>query len=165
MSRNLLKSKHSQSQVIATVILILLCITAVAIIAGFVIPMVKEKIKESDCFDTVGLLEIDTEDGYCCYDDSAVRVSVMRKNKDAEIDGFLIAIHGDGDSKSFEIKNGEISGVKMLDGTKDIEIPGKSEKKTYDIEFTGTPEKAIIAPILNGVTCDVTDEAEVVEGC
>ncbi len=51
-NRNLLKSRRSQAELITTVLLILVSIAAVVLVSGFVINMVRDYLKPTDCFKT-----------------------------------------------------------------------------------------------------------------
>ena len=62
-----MKTKKGLSPVITTILLILLSVTAVIIIAGVIIPFVKDSLcGEKECFEASDQLTIDTENGYAC---------------------------------------------------------------------------------------------------
>lgn len=153
-SSRLKKSKKGLSQVIATILLILLSVAAVAILAAAIIPFVRESLSGGkECFEAVGLLEIDTEKGYTCYDSGEKEVKVMIKKaaKDVELRGIKIAIFDGTTGKTHDIET---------------DLPGKGEERTYTIDANELDriESVEIAPIMeSGKTCDATDKAEIEE--
>jgi len=58
-------SKRSQSQIITTILLILIGVIAAGIIMSFIIPFIKDKLQGGDCLDVVNKIEISS--GYTCY--------------------------------------------------------------------------------------------------
>ena len=155
--------KKSQSQVISTILLILLSITAVSIIAGVIIPMVRDYASDR-CFETIGVLEIDRSSEYTCYDKNNEKgegktfVAVKRASKNVEIEGFALSVSGETDSKVFSIKEGEeIDEVKMFDGNT-LKIPERGGMKTYVIDVEFEVKGVKIAPISNGKLCENYEE-------
>ncbi|MEN9625911.1 MAG: hypothetical protein RL557_239, partial [archaeon] len=59
---------RAQSEVITTVLLVLLGIVAVIIIISFVIPFIRNQIAGSDCFEVNGKVSISNNYKYTCYD-------------------------------------------------------------------------------------------------
>lgn len=166
------KLKKGLSPVIATILLILLSVTAISIIARAIIPFVRESLGEGkECFELLGGLKIDTEGGYACYYDktplpgSEKIVNITIHQGDVEIKGFKISIIGEGDSRVFDIEEGSVPYISMLNGSAVLELPGKGGRKTYSIDTDLTDvKKAVVAPVTkNGKLCKETDEAELTE--
>ncbi len=163
-----IEAKRGLSPVITTILLILLSVAAVIIIAGVIIPFVRDTTKEGkECFDAMDQLSINTESGYTCYynngSNNIANITIKRGTKETALIGFIIAVSGGGNSKTFEIKEGKVEGVRMIDGTEDIKIPGKGEERTYSIT-TDLPrvDYAEAAPIMeDGKMCNPTDKAEI----
>jgi flagellin-like protein len=164
-------NKKAISPVITTILLILVAIAAVGVVAGFIIPFVRENLR-SECFDAVDQIEIDTASKYTCYymeDGHAIlNVSVKRGAKPLGIERFMITVFGEGESDTFDVKEGlllpeELGRVRMLDGSEIIEIPKVREMKTYSLnttlsEITSTE----IAPVVSGnVQCDAADRKNI----
>ncbi len=167
--KNKIIEKRGISPIITTVLLIMVSIVAVLIVAGFIIPFIRDSLGESkDCFDVVDQLEINTGSGYTCYYNESstnmiANLTVKRGTKEVDINGFVLAVSGGGSSKTFEIKEGVVLGVKMLSGSSNIEIPEKGEEMTYSINTT-LPEVryAEIAPIMkSGKICRSLGKAEI----
>ena len=163
-----MKTKKGLSPVITTILLILLSVTAVIIIAGVIIPFVKDSLYgEKECFEASDQLTIDTENGYACnttdINGNRVDITIKRGQKEVEITGIKISISGGGKTKPYDVMGS--SDVTMFDDS-DKEIPGTGEALTYSIktdliEF----ESAEVYPVTAcGKTCDMTDRAEI-ESC
>ena len=97
-----MENKRGQSQIVSTVLLILLVIAAAAIIFGFVIPFVKDKLASGDCLDVAGKVEIGSS--HTCYDGSDMQVQVEIKDIKGLIEGFTIELGG-ASTESYKIKN------------------------------------------------------------
>jgi len=161
------------SPVISTILLILLAVTSIVIIAGVLVPFIRNMLAESKvCFEAVNQLEIDTASGYTCYsvdanNDIDVKITIKRGSGEMNLDRFKIFISAGGSGKSFDIKTGE-TGVKMLSGSSTIEIPDAGEEKTYSIETElalGNGEVyAEVYPVMSsGKTCDAADKVNLEE--
>lgn len=174
--RYLPNCKHSQSQVIATILLILIVISAITIILGFVLPFVKETLERGDCFKVANEIEILNNPSYTCYEsisegDNKMRVQIhMGDDEDRIIDGFLIKLKSDS-SKSYKITTEEVSEEISVygDETADVLIPDKNEERTYvitDSEISEKPSSISIYTMLkNGEICDVSDPLVFIEDC
>jgi len=148
-------SKKAVSEVIASVLLILVVIAAAGVIYGFVMPLIKTNIEESQkCSSAV--LEIDTESGYTCYDpyENEVSVEIKRSEKDVEITGIQLQVYSAGKSTSATIRNGTVvDGIREYSQTaygKNLTIPKKNEANTYVIDLSkiGTPETVAVASLI-----------------
>jgi hypothetical protein len=160
----MIKTKKGVSPVIATILLVVVSIAAIAIIAGIIIPFVRDSLDDSKkCFEIRDYVTIDSGSAYTCYQNDSgdyfINISVKRGVKETNIEGFMIAISGGGSSETFEIKNGTSDQrIKMLDGTSNLVIPTRGGTRTYSLNTsTNLPEigYAEISPILGGGgTCD-----------
>ncbi|MBM3247765.1 hypothetical protein FJZ17_04485 [Candidatus Pacearchaeota archaeon] len=174
--------KRAQSEIITTILIILVGIAAVAILSAFILNMVRTNLKGTECFKTLGELEINLENGWTFYHnpssgDKLVYVNVERGTKDLDLVGFNIA-YGDGSEfKSVTLKNNEattdVKFVKGFSGTSlllenTIVLPAPGESKTYRItsSIANPVTKVIIAPIIGGGSvegsvCKQVDEKEI----
>ena len=167
-------TKKGVSPIIATILLILISIVAVATIVAFVVPFVKNYLDDSkECFNIPEQISIKDSSKYTCFNnvDNKIGVGVIRSSEDVEIGGFKISIQGTdaaGDLQSvvFEIKDGEsTTDVSMLTTPGVLSVPGKGEERTYVVSLGGslikTPERILVAPIsAKGKQCSVADEVE-----
>ena len=158
-NRKMLNSKRSQSQIVGTVLLILLTIGSVVVVIGFVVPFVRDQLSGTECLDLVEQIRIENNPTYTCYDDStegseAMRVQIYRGDSQNLSKSFKISISYSGSSKSIEIPT-DTSDFSMYGGGTS-EIPGINEKRTYAITGVDSlPESISVFPILEGgKTCD-----------
>jgi len=163
-----INSKRSQSEIVSSVLLILLVIVAAMLIFSFVIPFVKGLLR-LDCSDVAGKVEISS--GYTCYDDAKnitlVQVHVLEIRK--LIDGVAIELGG-ASTDNFKITNGTSfpGAVSMCNGNTILEIPpSDNTERTYVINSTSRPNVIRVYPILKGDSkvCDVSDTVIEIGDC
>ncbi|MBI5803849.1 type IV pilin N-terminal domain-containing protein [Candidatus Pacearchaeota archaeon] len=175
-SSNKIKKK-ALSSVVATILLVMLTIIAVAIIAGFIIPFVSDSLNEgTECVDYTNYFIFEDEFGYNCYSQVdgenfyaiSVGVSSAKSESEEKIKGFKLAFQKTGGSEVADVlegepTSGELGGIRMLDSAKPIiEIPKGREVRTYVYRTTETFESVGISPILkSGRLCDQTDKIRV----
>ena len=148
----LLKSRHAQSQVISTVILILLVISAGAIIFAFAIPFIQKSLSGGDCIEIVGKVEIKSSYEYTCYDSTSENMSLQIQIEDISdlLEGFSIRFGG-ASSKTIEITNeSHANNETFMHGDDAFSLPGDNEARTYLIPSPDRPESVDILPILKG---------------
>lgn len=169
-------NKKAVSPVITTILLILVAMAAVGIIAGFVIPFIRENLR-GDCFQAIEQIEIDAGSKYTCYrtiagedgtlgtadDYFLLTVSVKRGAKPLGIESFKITVFGGGSSNSFDIREPStpesVAGkVAMLGGGQILEVPKVGEMRTYQFNIT-LPEitSAELYPVVGGRQCNEAD--------
>ena len=159
-----LKNLKSQSEIISSVLLILLVVIATMLIFAFVIPFVKKQISSGDCLDVAGKVEISS--GYTCYNGSAMQVQVHVLNIRSLIEGVSIELGG-ASTNNFKITNdATISGVSMCNGSQTLEVPpADNTERTYVIT-ADKPNVVRIYPILKGgKVCDASDTITEIEDC
>jgi flagellin-like protein len=148
-----MSSRKGISEVISTLLIIMLTIVAVYILAAFLIPFLKDKMKQKECFDAMDKLTIE-EGKYTCYNSTNTLVMVKLAGG-FEIGGFVIALSKNGESKRYEIKNGASfpGNVTMYDGSVTLGIPGAARLSNTYI-FNGVDDFIEVMPILpDGRTC------------
>ncbi len=141
---------------IATVLILLLTISAVGILIAFVIPFVKDNLEEGGkCSDVFGGLEIVVGEGKSCYSEEAgnkfSNVSVRRENID--IDGIYLVFENPG-SESFEIsESGSLPA--------DVTIPADSDNlpskgggiRTYKFDNDEVYTEVGVGAMVDGKRC------------
>lgn len=161
----ILASRKGVSAVIATVLLIVLTIAAVAIIAGVVIPFVKTQLdKSKKCFEAIDQISIEQGE-FTCYNSTNTKIMIRRgTNAEFELKGLIVSlVKSDASSEVYKIYNNiSIQGVKMYSGSFDLEIPQEGGAETY--VFPVSSSYASVAPILsNDETCK--EISENIEAC
>lgn len=125
-TRKINLQRKAQTEVIVTVLLVLIALAAVAVVSTFIIKLVKENLGGTDCFKTIDQFEVmSAENGATCYSASAgkVYVTIERKQETAfNLTGFSVNIGDERNSKAFKL-------------TEDLPEPG--EKRTFEIDVSG----------------------------
>ncbi len=157
------KNKKSQSEVITTVLLILVGIAAVAVVSTFVINMVRNNLQGTECFDAVGQLEINVDGGYTFYNYSSklLYVNVVRAEKDFNLTGLVFIVGSDIEKKPITIHDGINSGVYPAANLPNplaptaVSLPVASQTYTYVLDMNtlystlmGNITRVSIAPII-----------------
>jgi flagellin-like protein len=160
--------KKSQSELITTVLLILISIAAVVLVSSYVMNIIKNNLKNTDCFQTTGQLEINMDNTYYKTSDTNFYFSIERGTKEFNLSGIAVSYGNSYTTKTVKIIAGETSTEVYYydnDGTWKntlMKIPQAGEKRAYKISSTSAVTKLSIAPIMiKGTTCDKTDEADV----
>jgi len=162
-----IKSKTAQSQVVGTILLVLITVVAAGLIMAFVIPFVKNKLPEENqnCLDVISKVQISS--GYTCYNSDSRVQSVQIHIDDIRnsIKGFSVELGG-ASSKAVKILEDDYSGVSMYDGG-NFELPNNTEERTYNISsITTKPTYIAVYPILkNNKLCEASDTIRDVEDC
>ena len=160
------KSKRSQSQIVGTVLLILITVIAAGLIMAFVIPFIKNKLpdKDQNCLDIVSKVKISS--GYTCYNSVTGVQSVQIHIDDVRdsIKGFTIELGGPS-SKAVKALEDDNSGVVMYGGEV-FELPNNAEERTYNISINPIPTYIAVYPVLkNNKLCEASDTVRDVENC
>lgn len=152
------KNIQAQSEIISTVLLILLSIAAAGIIIAFAVPFVQNQISGSDCVNVVNSVEISNNVQYTCYDNLAKNMSVQIHMGDNQnkTKGFSITL-GSASTKNYQITNTLPAGVYLFGG--DSILPSANTERTYVItNITTMPDSVSVYSILtNGKICDASD--------
>ncbi len=174
------RNKRALSPVIATVLLLLLTVSAAIIIAGVVLPFIRGNLdKSTECVDYRSYFtfeeKFEFEDDsfrYNCYQgDNLYGASIRAEGNEElseDIGGFkLVFIQKLGDSVSVEVKSGElVSDIRMLDAVKtELEVPKSGEVKTYVYDSGGKIyDKIEVYPLLkSGRICQISDEIALIK--
>ena len=174
-------NKCGVSPVVAIVLILMLTVAAIAIVAGFVIPFIRNQLqKGTECIDYMDYFTFEEsfELGgekykYNCYTSVGADIlngASVRTSSDESlmegIKGFKLIFLGTGASKSVDIIDGEVvSGVKMLGiAGENLELPGAGELRTYVYTSSEVFQKMEIYPILkNDRVCEMNDEIRLIQ--
>lgn len=168
-----MKNKKGLSSVIATVLIILLVVSSVAIVWAFIKNFVDNQTKGTQsCFDIESSEMVTINNYYTCYNSTAGEVQFSIDIKDAEIDSLVISILVGGSSKSFTLNNTAVgfSNLKPYKGNygDDVKLPGKNEGLTYVASGFDIGSKADwikIIPTIDDEQCGASDETLKVDSC
>jgi FlaG/FlaF family flagellin (archaellin) len=167
--------KKGISEVIATVFIIMLTVIAVAVIAAFVVPFVKNSLQKStECFEYTGYFSLDSSSGLNCwmqnetsYLHGAYIKTLAGKNISEGLEGFVLVFYSlGGEAKTMTVKPGPSSGELWIlnKAGQDINIPNSGEAKTYIYNSTAKFDSVEVHPVLkSGRICAEKDSIELVK--
>ena len=164
-------NRKGLSEVIATLLIILLSVALIALAAQFIIPFVKNNLnKSTECLnykDSLKFKENLGDSRYNCYTNSSIGFSVQTDaslENLSELAGFDLVLVAEGNSKKLSVRNGaaKSSELRMLNQTlTTIQVPLSGEVRTY------VHEKQIgedqfnsmeLYPVLSsGRACDISE--------
>ncbi|MDO8508456.1 MAG: hypothetical protein Q7S27_02105 [Nanoarchaeota archaeon] len=175
--------KRGMSTVIASVLLILLTISAVAIIANFIIPFTEDSLESTECFEFREHFLFDEDFDYNCYDTAngkyILSVKVRPENSSSEkVAGISFRLTSKTSGTSATAFEGDVAAgegdstkvIGILDrqiGIGTIVIPkptGRYSAITYNYTSTEAYEKAEVYPVLeDGRICEASDAIQITE--
>jgi len=183
MINKILKNKKALSTVVATVVIIMLTVAAVAIVWTFVKGMVdRNKNQVESCFNVEAGEKVSLEGLYTCYEDTNnpddgdfEQVQVSLNIADVEVEAVVISIMAGGSTKTVTLTNTDTAyeDVAYFNGpggfNYPLSLPDKKSGRTYVIagfaEGLDKVDWIKIAPIVNGNQCGVTDQINDVANC
>lgn len=169
------RNRRGLSEVIATMLIVLLSVAMIAVIAKFVVPFVKNSLnKSSECLkyrESYKFQEVFYSDNaelrYNCYTDSLVGFSIKgdaSMENESELSGFDLVLFEEGSSKKISVRQGltKTSELRMLNQNQNnIQIPLRGEVRTYVHEKqTGEGQYSYmeVYPVLSsGRVCEASD--------
>jgi len=157
-------NQRAQSQIISTVLLILLVIVGIAIISSFAVNFIRDKLSGEDCLEVFDKVKIGAK--YTCYDSGSMRVQIQIGDINTTISGFKVELGG-ADSRTVTIVEGGTE-VSMYDDTTypAVVLPGNNEARTYVIEGVSKPDSISVYPVLSdGKVCEATDILNIIADC
>lgn len=157
-----MKNKSGLSEIVATVIIIVLSIAAISIIWSMTSKFITEKTEGTGSCFKVGFAEkVGFNGDYTCYDSANDEVQFSIYIADVDIQKAVVTISAGGSSKSFEIENIETSIASLYNypnRSANIKLPAQNAGLTYIATgINEVPEWIKIAPYMEDKQCDVTD--------
>ncbi len=144
-------NKKGVDAIVATVLIIMITVAAVAIIWAFVLPMIKDSTVSSTQETTK--LSIETSGGYTTWDDvnKIARVQVKRGNDNVNLTGLDFNFV----SKGVSINKNKTN------------VPQPNQIKVYEFDLKGElntrPEKVTVAPITSSGVSDVVSQSDAIQ--
>ncbi len=156
------------SQVVTTVLLILLSVAAIAIVWGIVNSFVENKLEgASSCLDVLDQIELNND--WTCYNTSSNKTLISINRGDAEMTSVLVSVSLGTSSTVFRILNESslVENVReYLAEYLNISLPSKEGGKTYVLSgINQIPEQIIISVQSGKKQCGVSDFVESVYPC
>lgn len=138
-----LRDRKGISPIVATIAMVLLTIAAAGFIAGFVVPLVKERLNHgTECVGVEDYFKFYDGFDYGCYQKNgaeyiyfiSVQAGSIADEKTSELAGMKFLFLAEGESKAVELKEGQLKtpDFRMLDSSKDVlVIPSQGDVRTY----------------------------------
>lgn len=128
-------NKKTQSEIIVTVLLIIIAIGAMAVLSGFVLNLVKDKMKSGECVKTLGSLSINFEEDKTYFDKNSNKVflSIEREKDEYNLSGIAVTVGDESISKTYFINPNNPDSAVKLDGKEVLKLPRLFEIYTYSI--------------------------------
>ena len=162
------KNKLGLSQVVSTILLILLTLAAVAAAASIITNFVRSGLDNaSACKDVLDQVKLNPD--YTCYDlnNNTLIFSVLRS--DFSMDSLLVAVAGETTSRTFYLTGTSQNIVGLVNyktKTTGVTFPDKEAGKTYCLyNLSETPTSLELSPKISGVQCSVTDSMKNIPPC
>jgi hypothetical protein len=157
-------NRKAQSQIVGTVVLLLIVMSVGVILIAVIVPFVEERLAGTGCFDVTNQIELLNNPKYTCFNSSVNEIKLQVHFGDVDnktIKGLMI-VTGGADSDSFRIEDGKEQENKEVRNIgksymHPIEFPGKNTERTFIIKST-YPDNIKIHAILEGdKTCEQSD--------
>ena len=166
-----MKQKRAQTEVITTVLLILVGIAAVVILSAFVVNLVKDNLKGTDCFQVVGQMTVKTDSSYFNSTSNAIVVVIERGSKDFNLTGISLVVGNSDQTKKIRIVAGNNIQNYILNSSfnpfvGNVTLPQSGESSIYRINVSSFNFNSInrvsVSPIINNnLECDKSDEQQI----
>jgi len=170
--------KRGLSPVVATIAIVMITVAAAGFIAGIVVPLVRDRLREStECIGYEDFFKFYEEFDYNCYhiiDDGIQNYTLIALSVEADtvsdemvenLGGMRLAFLGGGDSISVDIVNDsdaspEKGKIRMLKANElKLALPEIGGVKTYVYNATGFYDSVEVYPFLkSGRQCSETDK-------
>lgn len=161
------KSKRGLSQIISTVILIVLTLAIVAGVWTAVSNYVHSSLNHaSSCNNIAGKVSLDPD--YTCYDSISNVTLVSISRGLFSLDSLQVVVSNATSSKSFSLYNStkQISYVTNYpDNTSGVTMPANESGQTFCIYGFKNSTEVDVAPKVNGNQCDATDSISDIPIC
>ena len=153
-----MNNKKGVSTIVTVVLLILVSITAVALIAAFVVPFIKGSLTESnECYGMLGKIDMVAGNNTCLdTTTNTVKVSIKKGFVDkTTVKSLAVVLAGSGKSKRYDLTSGvSATDIKELSGNYNtaLTLPKDGETSTYVFNVAGmgiTVTSAEVSPILS----------------
>ena len=160
------------STVVATVLILLLTVMAITVLAGFVIPFVKNQLQKStECLNVQERFSFEVGDGKNCFNSTqGLLLSVKAKgdsDPNNEIAGFDIILKGLNSGKAVGVRTGKtFLNMTMADGTSTLMAPNTGEFYSYKYQDGNIYSSAELKTVLmSGKTCELSSDKIDIKGC
>lgn len=166
--------KKGLSNVVSTVMIILLTLVAVGVLAGIVIPLIRGNTEATECITYRDYFTFEEEFEYNCFNSDvsdnilyalSVRAASVNSQTEQDVAGFKLVFGKLGgvtdvvDANEGDAPGSDPEMIRMIFTGENIEIPGSGEVRTYVYNGGSNFYRRVeILPVLkSGRPCDVSD--------
>lgn len=154
--QKMVKGKRSQSDIVATLLIVLFVIIAGALLLRFLVPFVGGWLSKGDCYQFNGKIEIKNNPAYTCYDSNIntlylqVSFGDIDSNSKNTVTGLAFVAQTETSSTNYEMTppNSNPPGVSLLTGAIG-EILMRNQERTFKIMNISKPSSVIIYPLID----------------
>lgn len=162
------KNKKALSEVVTTMLIILLVIASIGIIWTVVSNFTQNKLnKAGSCYNTFEKISLNND--YTCYNASAKIMQFSISRKIIPMDYLLVAISMNDSSRIYKLYDDPTIIANLTDyttGNLTTSLPGNESGKTYNAEnVEEIPATIEIAPNINNNQCEVSSKIEDIVYC
>ena len=164
------KNREGLSDIVTTLILVVISIVAVGIVWAFVNGLISKQITSSQaCYGNNNKVTINSQ--YTCYETVGTNNYNVRFSlslADVSVDKVIVSVSSASATKGYTIDNTlqTISGLTPYPSGTQVVLPGKNAGLTYKATgFTSPPDSITIAPVISGTQCDTSDSISQIEDC
>lgn len=155
--------KRGLSTVIATVLILMLTISMVAILYGLIIPMIREQLEKAKfCNDARGALEIETDPEFSCHNPSNTTVMIKLSSSEMDLKGILISLKSKESAEVYTLKSNTIVlgvAMKNQEPSVPLELPQKGGAKSYVFNLANSTSIEVAAIVGSKLYyCDSAEE-------
>lgn len=165
-----IENQKGISQILATMIMIVLVLAAASIVFSVVNNLVRDEIESSEaCFGNFGKVTINKQ--YTCRDFDSNEIQFLISVGEVDINGLLVSVSGNSGAKSFKIEGKSMSFVRTYNGLYGdvINPPNENSGLTYIINLNEIniedANSITIAPIIKGIQCEISDSLSGIDNC
>lgn len=149
-----IRRKKGISEVIVTVLLILLSVAAVSILAIFLLPFVRNNLEKSgSCVDVLNKITI-SQDSSCYF---ATNTTIRVQFHDINVSGFYIVLENESSSKNYQLRSGETYQFLLSGNPVKMPDPNGGERGYL---FNVSAREASVGAITKTGLCDVSDSIQ-----
>lgn len=147
-----MKCKKGLSQVVGTLLMVLITISAIGVVWASINAFVGDRMDQTEsCHDIYDKIIIN--DKYTCYNSSSDELIISLTVNDIYPDSILVAIAYNDHSNNFDLTNVSRS-IDTVIGN--VKMPEANSGKKYTIQSVEKPVKISLAPKVNGNQCDIS---------
>lgn len=162
--------KKGLSTIVTTLILIVISMTAIALIWTVVNNMIKNSTSQTEaCFNSYEKVKLNPM--YTCYeeiDPLNYHVRFSLSVGDVSIDKVIVGIASGGTVRTYKLNNTlqQFPDLQYYPAGVQVKLPDKNAGLTYVASgFSAKPDLVQIAPVINDKQCDISDSLTEIENC